>query len=253
MRSTLTMRPRLPTDRERVVLLVEDDRDMLAVLRRNLELDGYTVTVALDGPAGLAAIRDCQPHLVVLDLMLPRMSGYDVLARARASGFNAPVLLLTARHGEAEKVRGFWHGADDYVTKPFSLPELLARVAVLVRRHEQSAPSAADRTVWNRACGPIEIDIAKRVVRCNGQPVTLSPKGYDLLLALVSRCGAVVARPDLLREVWGYAPSVTSRTLDAHIAELRRRLEEDPAKPRLIRTLWRVGYKLDADGGTRDL
>lgn len=115
------MRPRLPTDRRRLVLLVEDDRDMLAVLRRNLELDGYVVAVAHDGPAGLAAIRDWQPHLVVLDLMLPGMNGYDVLARARASGFDAPVLLLTARHGEAEKVRGFWHGADDYVTKPFSL------------------------------------------------------------------------------------------------------------------------------------
>lgn len=221
---------------------------MLAVLRRNLELEGYAVAVAHDGPAGLAAIRDCQPQLVVLDLMLPGLNGYDVLARARASGFDAPVLLLTARHGEAEKVRGFWHGADDYVTKPFSLPELLARVAVLFRRREQTAPRLEDRTTWNRRCGPIEIDVATRAVRSNGKSVTLSPKAYDLLLALVSRCGAVVPRRDLLREVWGYAPSVMSRTLDAHIAELRRRLEADPAKPRLIRTLWRVGYKVDPEG-----
>jgi two-component system, OmpR family, alkaline phosphatase synthesis response regulator PhoP len=224
------------------VLVVEDNADLAFGLRNNLEIEGYEVIVADDGPTGLTRAREEMPDLVILDLMLPGMDGYRVLRALRAEGFERPVLILTARGEEADKVIRFRNGADDYVTKPFGVLELVARVEAVLRR---AAPStgvkgqAADASRF----GDIEIQPVARVVRRNGRPVELSPKEYELLLALVQRPGQVVSRAELLKTVWGYHASVVSRTIDTHIAELRRKLEPNPASPRHITTVWKTGYR----------
>lgn len=226
----------------RRILVVEDNAALAAGLRYNLELEGFEVAVAADGPAGVRLAAELRPDLVVLDLMLPGLDGYQVLQRIRAAGHRNPVLILSARAEEADKVRGFRLDADQYVTKPFGLMELMERVKALLRRSDalrgDEAPSAAPI-----AFGRVRIDLAAREVTRDGRAVALTPKGYDLLLALVRREGAVVSRVDLLREVWGMAPDVMTRTVDSHMAELRKRLEDDPAEPRHLLTVWKVGYR----------
>jgi DNA-binding response OmpR family regulator len=217
------------------VLIVEDNADLAYGLRNNLEIEGYAVEVAEDGARGLERIRAAVPELVILDLMLPELDGFRVLRALRAEGFTMPVLILTARGEESDKVRGLKLGADDYVTKPFGLLELLARVEALLRRN---ARRPAD------AFGDVEIDRATRTVTRTGCAVELAPKEYDLLIALFDRDGAVVSRLDLMRRVWGYSDAVVTRTIDTHVAELRRKLEDDPAKPRHILTVRKVGYRL---------
>lgn len=229
------------------ILLVEDDRDMATALRRNFEREGYVVTTAGDGESALQLARREDPDLIVLDVMLPRLDGFRVLRTLRAEGSEVPVLMLTARSTEADKVFGFRAGADDYLTKPFGLQELLARVAALLRRASRQrdrAEPAGERIAF----GTVEIDPDTRTVRRDGVPVPLTPKAYELLLTLVRHRGATVARETLMREVWGYRQDVTSRTLDAHVAELRRKLEPDSSAPRFIRTVWRIGYRFEADG-----
>ena len=224
------------------ILVVEDNDELAAALRFNLELEGHDVVVAGDGPAGLGAARAGAPELVILDLMLPGLDGFRVLKAMRDDGLEMPVLILTARGEEADKVRGLRVGADDYVTKPFGLMELLARVEALLRRRARGGAAAgAPRETLRFA--DMEIDAAARVVRRAGREVSLSPKEFDLLLALVRRQGAVASRIDLLREVWDYDASVLSRTVDAHVKELRRKLEDDPANPRHIVTVWKLGYR----------
>jgi two-component system, OmpR family, alkaline phosphatase synthesis response regulator PhoP len=223
------------------ILVVEDNDELAAALRFNLELEGHEVVVAGDGPAGLGAARASAPELVILDLMLPGLDGFRVLKAMRDEGLEMPVLILTARGEEADKVRGLRVGADDYVTKPFGLMELLARVEVLLRRRARGASAVAPRETLRFA--DMEIDVGARVVRRAGREVSLSPKEFDLLLALVRREGAVASRIDLLREVWDYDASVLSRTVDAHVKELRRKLEDDPANPRHILTVWKLGYR----------
>jgi DNA-binding response OmpR family regulator len=173
---------------------------------------------------------------VILDVMLPGLDGFRVLRTLREEKRNMPVLVLTARGEEADKVRGLKLGSDDYVTKPFGLLELLARVEALLRRG--AASSSVERF------GDVEIDRAARTVFRAGEAVDLAPKEYDLLIALVDRNGAVVSRIDLMRQVWGYADSVITRTIDTHIAVLRRKLESNPARPRHVMTVRKVGYRL---------
>jgi DNA-binding response OmpR family regulator len=218
------------------VLIVEDNRDLAYGLRNNLEIEGYDVDVAVDGAEGLARAKATRPDLVVLDLMLPKMDGFRVLRALRDDGLTMPVLVLTARGEESDKVRGLKLGADDYLTKPFGLLELLARVEALLRRAAPRAP--ADLV------GDIEIDRSTRTVTRNGNAVELAPKEYDLLIALADRNGAVVSRLELMRQVWGYSDAVITRTIDTHVAELRRKLERDPAQPRHILTARKVGYRL---------
>jgi DNA-binding response OmpR family regulator len=226
------------------ILVVEDHRDLAKGLKANLEVEGYDVEVAHTGEDALRMVAELPPALVVLDLMLPDLEGYDVLGRMRRDGLTMPVLILTARGEEVDKVRGFRLGADDYVTKPFGLMELLVRIEALLRR----AGGAPDKRFAGAAkvhrVGDIEIDVEDYRVRRRGEEVPLSPKAFELLLALVRKEGRVATRVELLRNVWGYASAVTTRTVDTHIAELRRRLEDNPGEPRHILTVWKVGYRL---------
>ena len=221
------------------ILVVEDNLDLSLGLRNNLEIEGYEVHGAEDGTTGLALARTLGPDLVILDLMLPGTDGFRVLRALRSEGFTMPILILTARGEEADKVRGLRLGSDDYVTKPFGLLELLARVEALLRRAGRGDRRSVERF------GEVEVDPALRTVRRRGQPVDLTPKEFDLLLALLQRDGSVVSRLTLLREVWGYAGDVVSRTVDTHIAELRRKLEDDPGAPRHILTARKSGYRIE--------
>jgi two-component system alkaline phosphatase synthesis response regulator PhoP len=223
------------------VLIVEDNHDMAFGLRNNLEIEGYAVEVAEDGPSGLAAARRQRPDLIVLDLMLPGMDGYRVLRQLRDDGLDAPVLILTARGEEADKVLGFRLGADDYVTKPFGLLELLARVEALLRRSRPASPPGTS-TAFH--FGDVEVMLSTRNVRRAGRDVPLTPMEFDLLVALLQRQGAVASRLELLKEVWGHSSAVLTRTVDTHIGELRRKLEQDPATPRHILTVRKAGYRL---------
>lgn len=225
------------------ILIVEDNPDLAYGLRTGLEIEGYDVQVAEDGETGLERARGWSPDLVMLDLMLPGMDGYRVLKTLREGGSDVPVLILTARGEEADKVLGFRLGADDYVTKPCGVLELLARVGALLRRSRLAEhKGAAD---GHEHFGSVEINPASRTVTKEGTPVALSPKEFDLLLALVRRRGAVASRVELLREVWGHRVEVMTRTVDIHIAELRRKLEDDPSQPRHILTVWKAGYRLE--------
>jgi len=225
------------------ILIVEDNANLAYGLRTGLEIEGYEVQVAEDGETGLERARRWSPDLVMLDLMLPGMDGYRVLKALREGGSEVPVLILTARGEEADKVLGFRLGADDYVTKPCGVLELLARVGALLRRSrlaDHRAPADAIERF-----GAVEINPSSRTVTKEGTPVALSPKEFDLLLALVRRRGAVASRVELLREVWGHRVEVMTRTVDIHIAELRRKLEVDPSQPRHILTVWKAGYRLE--------
>jgi DNA-binding response OmpR family regulator len=224
------------------ILVVEDDRELADGLRMNLELEGYRVSTAGTGDAALAGVRDGRPDLVILDIMLPGRDGLSVLRQLRQTGDNTPVIVLTARGQEADKLVGFRLGADDYVTKPFGILEILARVAAVLRRAAGIGGNGAAAS-WR--LGALEVRPAARVVLKDGAPVPLSPLAFELLLALLRRQGQVISRTDLLRAVWGYLPGIQTRTVDSHVAELRRQLEPDPTQPRHIITVWKRGYRLD--------
>jgi DNA-binding response OmpR family regulator len=223
------------------ILLVEDNADLADGLRYNLDREGYAVRIAADGPAGVAQARQWRPALILLDLMLPGMSGFEVLSAIRSGGSRVPVIIVSARGEEADKVRGFRLDADQYVTKPVGLLELLERVRALLRRSERPGGDAAARLRFGR----VSVDTAARIVSVADQPVPLTPKAYDLMLALLRRQGAVASRVELLREVWGSAGDVQTRTVDSHMAELRRKLEVNPADPRHFLTVWKVGYRFE--------
>ncbi|HEX6534439.1 MAG TPA: response regulator transcription factor [Gemmatimonadaceae bacterium] len=225
------------------ILIIEDNRNLATGLRNNLEIDGYQVELATDGTTGLALVRAGNPALIILDLMLPGMDGYRVLRALRADGCETPVLILSARGEETDKVLGFRLGADDYVTKPFGLLELLARVDALLRRSASNGARSEKLTERVRF-GEIEVDPATHTVWRAGSAVALRPKEYELLVALLRRKGQIAGREELLQEVWGYASEVMSRTVDTHVAELRRKLEENPAVPRHILTVRKAGYRL---------
>lgn len=223
------------------VLVVEDQRDLASLLAQNLRYEGFEVRTIEDGREALPLVRSWAPDLVLLDLMLPGMDGFEVLRGIRATSRDLPVLILSARGEEHDKIRGFRLDADQYVTKPFSLPELLERVHALLRRSARTgAPSESLVTF-----GDVTVDPAARTVTRGGAPVTLPPKAFDLLLSLVRREGRVATRVELLREVWGYGPLVLSRTVDSHVVELRRKLESNPAEPRHLLTVFKVGYRFE--------
>lgn len=223
------------------ILIVEDNADLAFGLRNNLEIEGYSVEVASDGNEGLARVRDVDPDLIILDLMMPGMDGYRLLKALREAGDTTPVLILSARGEETDKVRGFRLGADDFVTKPFSLLELLARVEALLRR-SQPHPDGAEHETYR--FGDVEVDVEAQSVIRAGTVVPITHREFSLLLALLRRRGAVVSRYDLLREVWGHRGAVLSRTVDTHIMELRRKIEDDPTEPRHIITVRKSGYRL---------
>lgn len=224
------------------ILLVEDNANLAFGLSRSLQAEGFEVHVEGDGASGLARAIEIKPDLIVLDLMLPEMDGYTVLEKLRDADNRVPVLILTARGEETDKIAGFRLGADDYVTKPFSLTELIARVQAILRRARgPEAPAAMAIEQF----GSIMIDPSSRLVTRNGTPVPLTPKEFDLLLTLARRNGAVASRLQLLKEVWGHQAEVMTRTVDIHVAELRRKLEVDPSDPKHILTVWKAGYRLE--------
>jgi DNA-binding response OmpR family regulator len=224
------------------ILVIEDNVDLAYGLRNNLEIEGYEVALVEDGQDGIAHTRTWQPDLVILDLMLPTLDGYHVLRELRRDGYTDPILVLTARDQEVDKVRGLRWGADDYVTKPFGVMELLARIDALLRRATQGNAPAARGT--RHEFGAVHVDQSARLVFRHGQPVSLTPMEFDLLIALLRRAGGAASRLELLQEVWGHQYEVLTRTVDTHVAELRRKLEDEPATPRHILTVRKFGYRL---------
>ena len=225
------------TDKTRI-LVVEDDAAILRGLTDNLRFEGYEVLPAKNGDDGLRLILEENPDLVILDIMLPALSGFDVCRRARKQGKMMPILMLTARGQEVDRVMGLDLGADDYITKPFSIPELLARVRAHLRRAD-----AGSRLPESVSFGNVTVQFERYEARRGQKEVHLSPKEYGVLRLLVAREGDVVSRTDLLHEVWGYDRFPTTRTVDNHLASLRSKLEEDPANPRYLLTIHGVGYK----------
>ncbi len=224
------------------ILIIEDEPAMQLGLRDNLELDGYVVEIAGDGVSGLARLQSASFDLVVLDVMLPKLSGFDVCKAARAAGISIPIILLTAKGEEIDKVLGLELGADDYVTKPFSVRELLARIKALLRRHQPEASSAGgDRNI---TIGRLTINFPAFQCWENGVEVKLSHKEFELLAYLYKNRNDVVSRHDLLEHVWGYEAQPTTRTVDNFIVRLRQKVEVNPDSPRAIITVHGVGYKL---------
>ncbi|MEO7770554.1 MAG: response regulator transcription factor [Gemmatimonadaceae bacterium] len=225
------------------ILVVEDNEDLAFGIVRTLESEGYRASVAPDGEVALEAMSASLPDLVILDLTLPgRLDGFRTLASLRSRGLNMPVLVLTARGEEADKVHGFRLGADDYVVKPFSLSELLARISALLRRRRLGNDDAPDETL---RFGSVEINGAGRTATKNGERIALTPREFDLLLALARKPGVVLSRVALLRQVWGHEAEVMTRTVDIHIGELRKKIEEVPSEPRHIVTVWKTGYRFE--------
>jgi DNA-binding response OmpR family regulator len=222
------------------VLVVEDNADLAFAVTTALQSEGFDVAVASTGPEGVARARARDAQLIILDLMLPGFDGYRVIRTLREDGIDTPILVLTARGEEADKVRGLRLGADDYVTKPFGAMELLARVDALLRRSRLSATAP----VLDHF-GEVEVNRAARTVKRQGAPVALTPKEFDLLIALMERAGAVVPRSDLLSAVWGYSQDVSTRTVDLHVSELRAKLEPNPAQPVHIITVRKTGYRFE--------
>jgi len=221
------------------VLVVEDDPAILRGLADNLRCEGYEVLQAPDGAAGLRLAREDRPDLIILDLMLPGLSGYEVCTKLRAQGAGTPILMLTARGDEADRIVGLDMGADDYVTKPFSVRELLARVRALLRR-ASPAKALPDEVRF----GDVAIDFKRYVATRAGRQIDLARKEFGVLRLLASRPGEVVGREEMLNEVWGYEHFPTTRTVDNHVALLRAKLEENASQPRHLITVHGVGYKL---------
>lgn len=222
------------------ILVVEDQPQLAELVARNLAIEGFDARIVGDGREVVPLVQTWRPDLVILDLMLPGLDGFEVLRALRGIHRTLPVIILSARGEETDKIRGFRLDADQYVTKPFGLLELLERVHALLRR---SASGVGTDTRAPIAFGDVQVDPASHTVTRAGSIVPLSPKAFALLLALIRRDGAVAHRTALLREVWGYQALVLSRTVDSHIAELRRRLESDPAHPRHIVTVFKTGYR----------
>jgi DNA-binding response OmpR family regulator len=224
-----------------LLLLVEDNEDLAFGISRSLESEGHRVEVAGDGRSAVERAVAIKPDLIVLDLMLPGLSGFDVLQRVRAGGVDAPVIILTARGEETDKLHGFRLGADDYVTKPFSVSELLARVSVHLRRTSGDGSTEANTYRF----GDVVVSTESRTVTRSGDRVALKPREFDLLVKFLERPGVVFTRVRLLDEVWGYQADVQTRTVDLHVGELRRKLEGDATNPRHFVTVWKTGYRFD--------
>lgn len=223
------------------ILIIEDEPNMILGLKDSLEYEGYEVLAARDGEDGLMKASSAKPDLILLDVMLPLISGLDVCRDLRERGIETPIIMLTARSQEIDKVVGLEIGADDYVTKPFSIKELLARIRAHLRR-------AAKRVVAIEAFtfGEVELDFKKYRASKRGRELDLSAREFDILRYLIQRQGEIVTRDQLLDEVWGYNNNPISRTIDNHIAKLRQKIEDDPSTPQHIITVHRVGYRFIA-------
>lgn len=220
------------------ILIIEDEQPLQRALSDNFLFEAYEVNAASDGETGYRLAREWKPDLVILDLMLPRLSGYDVCRKLRADGVATPILMLTARGEEADRIVGLDLGADDYVSKPFSIRELNARVRALLRR-----PVAIRGSAEELRFGGVFIDFRKYEATRDGRPLDLTRKEFHLLRLLASRAGDALTRDELLNEVWGEEVFVTARTVDTHIANLRAKLETDPRHPRRLLTVHGVGYR----------
>ena len=221
------------------ILIIEDEAEMALGLKDNFEFEGHEVLIATDGVQGLEMARDPQLTLIIMDIMLPKKSGFDVCKEIRAEGIKTPIIILSARGQEIDKVLGLELGADDYLTKPFSIRELLARVNAVLRR----MPSV--QSLKRATIGKLDVDFDKLQARStDGIPVDLSHKEFELLHYLLLHKGEAISRDTLLDEVWGYENYPTSRTVDNFIVRLRKKIETDPRKPRHIITVHGIGYKL---------
>jgi len=219
------------------VLIVEDEPDMILGLKDNFEFEGYEVLTATDGQAGLEKARKERPDLVILDVMMPRMSGLEVCKALRSEGFDRPIIMLTARGQEIDKVVGLELGADDYVTKPFSIRELMARVRAVLRRSEGKKRLARYRF------GDVDLDFEVYRATRAGESLDLSPREFELLRYLIERKGETVSRERLLEDVWGYESYPSTRTVDTHIAKLRAKIGDSGSEPRFVLTIHGLGYK----------
>ncbi len=221
------------------ILVVEDEESLADTVRYNLEREGYSVAVASDGRAALDRFRSQNPSLVILDLMLPEMSGLDVCRQIRQIS-NVPIIMVTAKDSEADKVSGLELGADDYVTKPFSVRELVSRVRAHLRRSEMRSDEPEEDVLSG---GPISLDVAKHEVQVHGQTVGFPPKEFELLEVFLRRQGRLLTRDFLIEEVWGAGYFGDTKTLDVHVKRLRKKVEQDPHQPKHLVTVRGLGYK----------
>ncbi len=232
----------------RSILIIEDNETLALGLRTSLEIEGYKVDCITDGADALAWLIDNETDLIVLDLMLPSLNGFEVLRRYRTTGGDAAVLILSARDQEVDKVQGFRIGADDYVVKPVGVLEFLARVEAIMRRVPHPGKThatngdGAHRYSMHRF-SDVVVDLRTRTVQRGGRTIDLSPMEFDFLAFLIESGGDIVSRETLMRQVWRYSNGVTSRTVDQHVARLRNKLEPDPAQPRHLLTVRKAGYR----------
>ena len=222
------------------VLIVEDEASLADSVRYNLEREGYAVETSLDGASALDVFRSAPPDLVVLDLMLPNLSGLDLCRLIRAES-DVPIIMLTAKDAEADKVAGLELGADDYVTKPFSMRELVSRIRANLRRSRMARDDGSRGEVLQG--GPVELDAGRHEVRVRGEPAVLTPKEFDLLETFLSRKGRLLTRDFLIDAVWGADYYGDTKTLDVHVKRLRQKVEDDPHRPRHLVTVRGLGYK----------
>lgn len=221
------------------ILIIEDEPDMRRGLQDNLEFEDYEVITTSNGSEGLRLAQKEPFDLILLDLMLPGIDGMEVCRELKARSIPTPIIMLTARGAESDKVKGLELGADDYITKPFSLRELLARIKAILRR----TTADPNPSIQEARFGSVEINFAHQQATRNGDPLVLSIREFDILRLLIEHQGEIVSREDFLREVWGYDTFPATRTVDNHIAKLRQKVEDDPESPRHILTAHRQGYK----------
>ena len=224
------------------ILIVEDEPSMQLGLKDNLEMEGYRVDIESDGESGLKTIKTGTHDLILLDVMLPKISGFDICKASRAAGIKTPIILLTARGEEIDKVLGLELGADDYITKPFSVRELLARVKAMLRRNQTSGTSTAENVFVT--IGQLQINFNAFEAKANGIEAKLSHKEFEILLHLYKNRNKVISRDDLLEKVWGYEEQITTRTVDNFISRLRQKVEANPNQPKVILTVHGSGYKM---------
>ena len=226
------------------ILIVEDDPDIADLVEINIRDLGYELEKASDGESGLKKAQENSYQLIILDLMLPKLSGTEVCKKIREEDAHTPILMLTAKSEELDKVLGLEMGADDYLTKPFSIRELLARIKANIRRVKVDAEHKTKEELQKpMEFGSLKIDPQKRDIRLNGEKVELTPKEFDLLILFASKPGRTFSREELLKKVWGYQFEGYDHTVNSHINRLRNKIEEDPSEPRFLKTVWGVGYR----------
>jgi len=221
-----------------IVLIVEDDPTMLRGLKDNFEFKGYKVLTASDGEKGLDAALNAKPDLILLDIMLPKINGYEICRLIREQKLDMPIIMLTAKGEESDIVLGLNLGADDYVTKPFSIKELLARAAAFLRRNKKEVNNTYE-------FGPFCLDLSARRLMKKGKEIELSPKEFDLLAFFIKKQGRALTRDEILNAVWGYDCIVTPRSIDRFVTTLRDKIEPDPARPVFIHTIRQIGYRFE--------